>query len=217
MFTEVFSSVTEVEKTSHRHVQSICQSLSRFTKASWHKDTSSLRNERSGKKSRLQCERNKEQLSHSCKSGLPEEWWDCAMECCCYLRNEHDKTADGMTAFEKIHGQSLDGPSILFRSLVEYIPITAKDMSRVHQFGTKTNERNITGAFPRSGRGWSGELDLMIADVEELQESEASETQVERLKKARSIRERTLRISVCKPNSKTSQSSKTVLASRGKS
>ena len=33
--------------------------------------------------------------------GLPEEWWDCAMECYSYLRNVHDKMADGKTAFEK--------------------------------------------------------------------------------------------------------------------
>ena len=34
------------------------------------------------------------------QSGLPEEWWDCAMECCCYLSNVHDKMADG-TAFRE--------------------------------------------------------------------------------------------------------------------
>ena len=36
------------------------------------------------------------------QSGLPEEWWDCAMECSCFLlRNMHDNMADGKTAFEK--------------------------------------------------------------------------------------------------------------------
>ena len=67
------------------------------------------------------------------KNGLPEEWWDCAMECHCYLRNMRDTMADGMTAFEKRYGQTFDGPSIPFRTLVEYIPMTAKDKSRVHQ------------------------------------------------------------------------------------
>ena len=41
----------------------------------------------------------KGQLSHL-QSGLPEEWWDLAVECYCYLRNVHDKIADGKTASE---------------------------------------------------------------------------------------------------------------------
>ena len=61
------------------------------------------------------------------QSGLPEEWWDCAME--------YDKMADGKTAFENIYGEEFDGPSIPFGTLVENIPITAKDKSRIHQFG----------------------------------------------------------------------------------
>ena len=44
-----------------------------------------------------------------------------------------EKMADGKTAFEKRCGQKFDGPSIPFGTLVEYIPITAKDKSRVHQ------------------------------------------------------------------------------------
>ena len=67
------------------------------------------------------------------KKGLPEEWWDCVMECNCYLRNVHDTVADGMTEFEKRYDQTFDGPSIPIGSLVEYIPMTAKDKSRVHQ------------------------------------------------------------------------------------
>ena len=32
------------------------------------------------------------------QSELPEERWDRAMECYCYLPNAHDKMADGKTA-----------------------------------------------------------------------------------------------------------------------
>ena len=68
-----------------------------------------------------------------------EEWWDCAMECYCYLRKVHDKMADGKTASEKRYGKTFDGPSIPFETLVEYIPITAKRTSQeIHQFGQKT-------------------------------------------------------------------------------
>ena len=61
------------------------------------------------------------------QSGLPEEWWDCTMERHCYLRNVHDKMADGKTAFEKRYGQKLDGPSIPYGTLVQYM----NDKSRV--------------------------------------------------------------------------------------
>ena len=39
---------------------------------------------------------------------------------------------DSMTAFEKRYGQTFDGPSIPNGSLVEHIPMTAKDKARVH-------------------------------------------------------------------------------------
>ena len=51
--------------------------------------------------------------------------------------------ADGKTACEKRSGQKFDGPSIPLGALVEYIPITARDKSRVHQFGKKTLQKKI--------------------------------------------------------------------------
>ena len=59
------------------------------------------------------------------------------MEYCCYLRNVDDQMADDKTACEKRYGQKFDGPSIRCGTLVGYIPITAKDKSRGHQFGQK--------------------------------------------------------------------------------
>ena len=111
------------------------------------------------------------------QSGLPEEWWDCAMECCCYL-HVHDWMADGKTAFEMRCGQTCDGPSIPFGTLVEYIPTTAKDMWRAHQFGKKALKRIFLGYVLRAGEGWSG--DLMIADNEDLQGWQASDIYVKR-------------------------------------
>ena len=63
---------------------------------------------------------------------------DCATERFCYLRNLHDKMDDGKTAFENKYGKTFDGPSFPFGTLVEYIPITAKDKSRILQFWLKT-------------------------------------------------------------------------------
>ena len=59
------------------------------------------------------------------------------MECYTYLRNVTDLVSDGKTPYERRFGQPFKGPIIPFGSLVEYHHITAKDQSRIHQFGKK--------------------------------------------------------------------------------
>ena len=49
----------------------------------------------------------------------------------------HGGLCGGKTPFEKRYCQTCDGPSIPFGTLVEYIPINAKDKSRIYQFGRK--------------------------------------------------------------------------------
>ena len=71
------------------------------------------------------------------QSGLNENWWADSMECYTYLRNVTDLLSDGKTLYERRFGQPFKGPIIPFGSLVEYYPITAKDQSRIHQFGKK--------------------------------------------------------------------------------
>ena len=46
------------------------------------------------------------------QSGVPCEWWDCAMECYCYFRNVRDKI--GKTACEKRCSVRFDGFLIPF-------------------------------------------------------------------------------------------------------
>ena len=70
------------------------------------------------------------------QSGLNESWWADSMECYAYLRNVTDLLSDGKTPNERRFGQPFKGPIIPFGSLVEYHPITSKDQSRIHQFGT---------------------------------------------------------------------------------
>ena len=70
------------------------------------------------------------------QSGLNESWWADSMECYTYLRNVTDFSY-WKTPCERISGQPFKGPIIPFGSLVEYRPITAKDQSRIHQFGKK--------------------------------------------------------------------------------
>ena len=59
------------------------------------------------------------------------------MECYTYLRNVTDLLSDGKTIYERCFGQPFKGPIIPFGSLVEYHPVSAKDQSRIHQFGKK--------------------------------------------------------------------------------
>ena len=71
------------------------------------------------------------------QSGLNESWWADSMECYTYLRNVTDLLSDGKTPYERRFGEPFKGPIISFGSLVEYYLITAKDQSRIHQFGKK--------------------------------------------------------------------------------
>ena len=71
------------------------------------------------------------------------------MYCYCYLRNSQDRLADDLTAFEKIFGQTL--AVIPFGASVEYIPITAKEESIVHQFGNKMLKGTFMGSVLRAG------------------------------------------------------------------
>ena len=59
------------------------------------------------------------------------------MECYTCLRNFTDLLSDGKTPYERRFGQPFEEPIIPFGSLVEYHPLTAKDQSRIHQFGKK--------------------------------------------------------------------------------
>ena len=59
-------------------------------------------------------------------------------------------------------GNHFKGPFVPFGSLVEYLPLTAKDQSRIHQFGKKV----LPGLFHRyalyAAGIWKG--DVLIAD-----------------------------------------------------
>ena len=79
------------------------------------------------------------------QSGLNENWWADSMDCYTYLRNIQDLLSDGKTPYERRYGQPLKGPIIPFGSLVEYHPITAKDQTRIHQFGKKVLPRLFLG------------------------------------------------------------------------
>ena len=113
------------------------------------------------------------------QSGLNESWWADSMECYTYLRNVTDLLSDGKTPYERRFGQPFNGPIIPFGSLVEYHPITAKDQSRIHQFGKKVLPGLFLGYALYTGGIWKG--DVLIADLEELETMDASEIYSKRL------------------------------------
>ena len=101
------------------------------------------------------------------------------MECYTYLRNVTDLLSDGKTPHERRFGQPFKGPIIPFGSLVEYHTITAKDQSRIHQFGKKILPGLFLGYAVYAGGIWKG--DVLIADLEELETMDASEIHAWRL------------------------------------
>ena len=107
------------------------------------------------------------------QSGLNENWWADSMECYTCLRNVTDLLSDGKTPYERRFGQPFKGPIISFGSLVEYHPITAKDQSRVHQFGKKVLLGLFLGYALYAGGIWK--IDVLVADLEALETMDASE------------------------------------------
>ena len=101
------------------------------------------------------------------------------MECYTYLRNVTDLLSDGKTPYERRFGQPFKGRIIPFGSLVEYYPISAKDQSRIHQFGKKVLHGICQGYALYAGGLWKG--DAPVADLEELETMDASEIYSKRL------------------------------------
>ena len=113
------------------------------------------------------------------QSGQDEKWWADSMECNCYLRNNQDLLSDGKTPYERRFGKPFNGPVIPSGAMVEYRPISARGLSRLHQFGPKVLPGKSPGYVLSVERIWKGEI--MVADIEELEETDASEIHARRL------------------------------------
>ena len=113
------------------------------------------------------------------QSSLEEKWWEDSIECHCYVRNIQDLWSDEKTPCEKRFGIPINGPVIPVGAMVEYHPLSAKDPSRLHQFGPNVLPSIFLGYVLSAGRIWK--RDKMVADVEELEEMDASELHARRL------------------------------------
>ena len=79
----------------------------------------------------------------------------------------------GRPSLNDVSGNHLKDLFFPFRSLVEYHPTTAKDQSRIHQFGKKVLPGLFLGYALYAVRIWKG--DVLVADLEELETMDASE------------------------------------------
>ena len=85
----------------------------------------------------------------------------------------------GRNLCERRFGVPFYGPVIPFGSMVEYHPISAKDLSRLHQFGPKVLPSFFLGYALHAGGIWKG--DILVADIEELGRTDASGIYAKRL------------------------------------
>ena len=102
-----------------------------------------------------------------------------SMESCCYLRNIQDLLSDEKTHCERRFGIPFEGPVISFGAMVEYHPTSAKDLSRLHEFGPKLLPGIFLGYALHAVGIWKG--DILVADIEELEQTDASELHARRL------------------------------------
>ena len=113
------------------------------------------------------------------QSDLDNEWWADSMECYCCLRNIQDLLSDLKTPCERRFGVSFKGPVIPFGAKVQYHPISVKDLSQLHPFGPKVLPGIFLGYALHAERIWKG--DIVVADIEELEQMDASEICAKRL------------------------------------
>ena len=98
--------------------------------------------------------------------------WNATVIC------EMSKTSWQMGIHERRLREPFGGPTIPFGSMIECHPISAKDQSRLHQFGKNVLPGIFLGYVLIAVRIWKG--DILVGDVEELENLEASEIHARR-------------------------------------
>ena len=94
------------------------------------------------------------------QSGLDNEWWADSMECYTYLRNIQDLLSDAKTPNERRYGMPFNAPVIPFGAMVEYHPISAKDLSKLHLSGAKVLSRKFLGRTSRQKTQCKGSVNV---------------------------------------------------------
>ena len=93
--------------------------------------------------------------------------------------NIQDLLSDEKTPHKRRFGAPFKGPVIPFGAMVEYHPTSGKDLSRLHQFGSKMLPGKFLGHALHAVGMWKG--DILVFDIEELEKMDASEIHAKRL------------------------------------
>ena len=161
----------DVETKSHLHNSiefgTACEDLS------WNHTSTPHRSETNGIAERAVRRIKEGTFAVLLQSGLDENGWAGSMEGCCYLRNIQDLLSDGKTPYERRFGEPLKRTSNSIWFVAEYHPISVEDLSRLHQFGKQVLPCISLGCALLAERIWKG--DILIADIEEWEQMDASE------------------------------------------
>ena len=95
------------------------------------------------------------------------------------MRTFQVQLSDGKTLYERRFNEPFKGPIIPLGSLVEHHPISPIDQSRIHEFGKQVLLGLFLDYVLYAGRIWKG--DILVADLEELDEMDASDIHAKRL------------------------------------
>ena len=101
------------------------------------------------------------------------------MECYCYLRNIQDLLFDGKRPYEWRFGIPFNGSRIPFGAMIEYHPISVKDLSKLSMWSQKCLVKYLLWTCVAAGRIRKG--DVLFADIEEFEQKDASEIHARRL------------------------------------
>ena len=115
------------------------------------------------------------------------------MEYYTYLRNVTDLLTDGKTPYERRLGQPFQGPIIPFGSFFEYHPKTAKGSVKNPSIWKESLTWDCS-SDTLCTRGEFGRVDVLIADLEELETMDASGIYSKRLNAKEVIFSQTRRI-----------------------
>ena len=170
-FTKVSRAFGKAESHLYWRFVGIWQILWRFIMESLHINTSSIWDEWDCRKSSAQNKGRNTCSIVAIRSGWKLVGWFYAM----LLLPARCPRPPGRreTPYERRFGKPLEGPIIPFWAMVEYHPISAKDPSRLHQFGKTFLRGMFLGYALVAGGIWKG--DVLLADVDELGKLDASE------------------------------------------
>ena len=95
------------------------------------------------------------------------------------MRKVQDLLEDRKTPNERRFREPFKGAVIPFGGIVEYYPISSRDHSRLHQGGKNVLPGKFSGYELIPGGIWKG--DILVADLEELENMDASEIHPRRI------------------------------------